>query len=252
MTKVRVILTCIFLWLRSSCGKLTKLHEKQQFNRTWNEKLTIHQILNLASWHWYDRHQTETLSALLAVCAGNSQVTGEFPSQRPVTRSFYVFFDLRLNKWLSTQLRRWWFWRHRAPLQWRHNEPKYCRLYSNLLFLNVTICLNFIEIDRIHKYHSALVQYPTMQHSEQIIAHFFFNGTLYDMGKAHCGICRFILLLWPYKHTKKPKQTRTKQMLAQTHCRHFVVCSLEGWVQLATFVISCVSQWQVAPNDDRH
>ena len=26
-------------------------------------------------------------------------VTGEFPSQRPVTRSFAVFFDLRLNKW---------------------------------------------------------------------------------------------------------------------------------------------------------
>ena len=25
--------------------------------------------------------------------------TDEFPSQRPVTRSFGVFFDLRLNKW---------------------------------------------------------------------------------------------------------------------------------------------------------
>ena len=29
---------------------------------------------------------------------GNSPVTGEFPAQRPVTRSFDVFFDLRLNK----------------------------------------------------------------------------------------------------------------------------------------------------------
>ena len=27
--------------------------------------------------------------------------TGEFPTQRPVTRSFDVFFDLRLNKRLS-------------------------------------------------------------------------------------------------------------------------------------------------------
>ena len=35
----------------------------------------------------------ETFSALLALCAGNSPVTGEFPSQRPVTRSFDVFFD---------------------------------------------------------------------------------------------------------------------------------------------------------------
>ena len=30
----------------------------------------------------------ETISALLAICAGNSLVTGEFPLQRPVTRSF--------------------------------------------------------------------------------------------------------------------------------------------------------------------
>ena len=43
----------------------------------------------------------ETYSALLVLCAGNSSVTGEFPSQRPVTRSFDVFFDLRLNKRLS-------------------------------------------------------------------------------------------------------------------------------------------------------
>ena len=35
---------------------------------------------------------------LLAICAGNSPVHGdEFPAQRPVTRSFDVFFDLRLN-----------------------------------------------------------------------------------------------------------------------------------------------------------
>ena len=51
-------------------------------------------------------HQMETFSALLALCAGNSPVAGEFPSQRPVTRSFGVFFDLRLNKRLSKQSRR--------------------------------------------------------------------------------------------------------------------------------------------------
>ena len=46
---------------------------------------------------------------------------GEFPSQRPVTRSFDVFFDLRLNKRLSKQPWGWWFetpawslWRHRS------------------------------------------------------------------------------------------------------------------------------------------
>ena len=43
----------------------------------------------------------ETFSALLAIDAGNSPVSGEFPAQRPVMRSFDVFFDLRLNKRLS-------------------------------------------------------------------------------------------------------------------------------------------------------
>ena len=43
----------------------------------------------------------ETFSALLVICAGNSLVAGEFPAQRPMTRSFDVFFDLRLNERLS-------------------------------------------------------------------------------------------------------------------------------------------------------
>ena len=51
----------------------------------------------------------EIFSALLALCEGNSPVTGEFPAQKPVTRSYDVFFDLRRNKRLNNQWRR-----HRA------------------------------------------------------------------------------------------------------------------------------------------
>ena len=57
----------------------------------------------------------ETFSALLAL----SPVTGVFPSQRPVTQSFGVFFDLRLNKWLNKQSRRRWFMMPSLSL-WRH------------------------------------------------------------------------------------------------------------------------------------
>ena len=39
----------------------------------------------------------ETFSALLTLCVGNSPVTGEFRAQRPVTRSFDVFFELKIN-----------------------------------------------------------------------------------------------------------------------------------------------------------
>ena len=67
---------------------------------------------------WW-RHEMETFSALLAICAGNSPVPGEFPTQRPVTWSFDVFFDLCLNKRLSKQSWGWWFETLSCPL-WRH------------------------------------------------------------------------------------------------------------------------------------
>ena len=67
---------------------------------------------------WW-RHQMETSSAILALCAGNSPVTGEFPSKRPLTRSFGVFFDLRLNKRLNKQSWGWRFKTSPRPL-WRH------------------------------------------------------------------------------------------------------------------------------------
>ena len=67
---------------------------------------------------WW-RHEMETLSALLAFCAGNSPVTSEFPTQRPVTPSFDVFFDLRLNQQLGKQWRRRWFETSSHSL-WRH------------------------------------------------------------------------------------------------------------------------------------
>ena len=77
-------------------------------------------------WHGCDfnpkscwRHQMETFSALLALCAGNSRVTCDFPSQTAVTRSFDVFFDKRLDKRLSKQSRRWGFETLSSPL-WRH------------------------------------------------------------------------------------------------------------------------------------
>ena len=55
-------------------------------------------IYNICTW-WRD--QMETFSALLILCAGNSPVIGESPSQSPVTRSFDVFFDPCLSGWIN-------------------------------------------------------------------------------------------------------------------------------------------------------
>ena len=85
----------------------------------WKCTTTLNHLIMMTS-----RHQMETFSALLAICAGNSLVPIEFPAQRPVTWSFGVFFDLRLNKRLSKQSWGWWFEMLSRPL-WRHcNDPE--------------------------------------------------------------------------------------------------------------------------------
>ena len=64
-------------------------------------------------------------SSIVPPC-GDFMNSREFPTQRPVTRSFDVFFDLRLNKQLSKQSWGWWFERLSRPLwrqcngYWRH------------------------------------------------------------------------------------------------------------------------------------
>ena len=74
----------------------------------------------------------ENIFALLAICARNSPV----PTQRPVTHSFDVNFDLRPNKRLSKQSWGWWFetpscslWRHRNELHLFKDQC--CRGWSN-------------------------------------------------------------------------------------------------------------------------
>ena len=52
---------------------------------------------------WW-RHPIETFSASLAICAGNSPITGEFPSQRPETRSFdFSLICVWINAWVNNR-----------------------------------------------------------------------------------------------------------------------------------------------------
>ena len=88
------------------------------------------------------------------LCAGKSPVSGEFPTQRPVTRSFDVFFDLCLHKRLSKQSCGWWFetpasslwrhcnvtalreWNHWSPVDYPHKSPE-MRSFSVALVVSV-------------------------------------------------------------------------------------------------------------------
>ena len=94
------------------------------------------------------RHQIETFSAFLAICVGNSPVPGEFPAQRPVTQSFDVFFDLRLNKRLS---KLWWGWWIETP---SCSLSRHCNVIQNncsylITHLNLSKCLQKINTQDI-------------------------------------------------------------------------------------------------------
>ena len=105
----------------------------------------------------------ETFSALLALCAGNSPVTGEFPAQRPVTQSFDAFFDLRLNKRLSKHSWGWCLRRHRAlydvivmlAFSW---PPRLCLPTQNqgqtVTFISeLLLSLNYLSQSRLTRYY---------------------------------------------------------------------------------------------------
>ena len=107
---------------------------------------------------------------------------GEFPAQRPVTRSFHVFFDLHLNKPLSKQSWGWWFetlsrpfWRHcngRKPITWTNDDPVHWRIHTS----SGTPLLTWIIPAGISNYHetsnktSTLVGNKTVEDSDVVSA----------------------------------------------------------------------------------
>ena len=108
----------------------------------------------------------ETFSALLAICAGNSPVPGEFPTQRPVTRSFDVFFDLRPNKRLSKQTWGWWFetlscslWRHCNGYNESHDYLAYHFIYASISLTDLNLYVQYR--DWIHEAVRHLIVRPS-------------------------------------------------------------------------------------------
>ena len=131
----------VLRWISQVYQSLSTIGEHSRLIRF--EKCAVEMVSHRRTW-W--RHQTETFSALLAICAGNSPIPGEFPTQRPMTRSFDVYFDLRPNKRLSKQRRGWWLETQSCPL-WRHRNKirgyEYC---STGLFACVIVRLQMTRM----------------------------------------------------------------------------------------------------------
>ena len=108
----------------------------------------------------------ENISALLAICAGNSPVARELYAQRPVMRSFVVLFDLHLNKRLSKKCRGWWLetpssstWRHcYVHLKYRPDKQP---IYNALL---ATLWVPCMWISYFHEYHTVSIWISVHEH----------------------------------------------------------------------------------------
>ena len=121
---------------------IKKVTNKESMCVSW-----CHHVLNTYVFPIWWRHQMETFSAWLVICAGNSPVSGEFPVHRPVTRSFDVFFDLRLNKRLSKQSWGWRFETLSSPLGRQCNDFIH---YSTLMWHRLFKLSRTIKTARLH------------------------------------------------------------------------------------------------------
>ena len=95
------------------------------------------------------------------------------PSQKPVTRSFDVFFDLCPNKRLSEQLWGWWFetssrslWRYSNDICMTRNyrsiilvsSMPYRYVEAEILYMNFVICLKGNQLPLVSRFYQHLKQ----------------------------------------------------------------------------------------------
>ena len=133
-----IICTNIVLWIKCLMKSVVfEFFFSIFFSLIWHEwlKKTL-QNNNLIHIHYMMTSPNGNISRVTGLCEENPSVTGGFPSQRTVTRSFDGFFQLHLNKWLSKQSRRRWFetplcllWRHSNKLIGDEPNGRYVQMY---------------------------------------------------------------------------------------------------------------------------
>ena len=139
---ISIRLTSLALWQSNDCPSASKAtlmnmdkyfiwihHERlHNHNKAKHNKNRVHiswDILYIHIWQpWESFMMTSSNGNIFRVTGplcGEFAGPGEFPTQRLVTRSFDVYFDLRLNKRLCKQSWGWWFETLLCPL-WRHSN----------------------------------------------------------------------------------------------------------------------------------
>ena len=119
----------MFLWVRLPINQVQVMTRRRVGDRPLPQTMLTQFAVSLNMRHPASNNMTTSSNGdifrVIGYLCGEFTGPGEFPTQRPVTRSFDVFFDLRLNKRLSKQSWGWWFetlsrslWRHCNETNW--------------------------------------------------------------------------------------------------------------------------------------
>ena len=148
---------------------------------------------------WPNSMMTSSNGNIFRVIGHLCGVNGAFPAQRPVTRSFDVFFDLRLNKRLSKQSLGWWFETPSCPL-WRHSNARtftcfikglnrniYMVYLTSTELYNASACIDSLSIWRREHSEKPASAFCESQWSEQDIGPEWREGTLRMKWQFCCG-----------------------------------------------------------------
>ena len=139
---------------------------------------------------WW-RHQMETFSALLAICAKNSPVTCEFPAKRPVTRSFSLICAW-MNIHEAGDLRR-----HRAHYDvivmsvtslwwWGDRTWPSCFCIRNSFQTGILRWHHIETIMALFQYKDRLSEYEHCHYEDKTVLWppYSYNGNFYTVGAA--------------------------------------------------------------------
>ena len=147
-----------------------------RWNMAWMSNYIPHK-----PWVWLLIQQCIMTSSNGNIFRVTGHLCGEFtgprwiPAQRPVTRSFDVFFDLRLNKRLSKQSRGWWFEKPSRSLWRQRNGKNGC--------LGVSWSIPWMHLNQSDYFHYCTIRYPVT---------FLYNSTCYDQNYGYIILMRYM------------------------------------------------------------
>ena len=175
-------------------------------NLTGNDRGISFNVVGNESWSRSLLSRSVQIGRVVMMTSSNGNIfrvtgplCGEFPTKRPVTRSFDVFFDLRLIKRLSKP-RGWWFETLSRPL-WRHCHGYWITFQETLSFLQVSFLTTKVVLYNCQADSRLAPSQWETSLQNNTVPHWLVANLESALNWYRCGMWRFKLNSWsPTQH----------------------------------------------------